>query len=94
MYPYTGETIAKAFLTGLEVKQVMSWLKNKRKKYDPMDLDPVGTERDPIHAKRIIRAYKADAEGFARGVVCGDIDPGTGAHRVARERPRFSLVKA
>lgn len=79
-YPYTGEQIAAAFLTGLELKQVRSWVEEQRKKalqrdeYAFVDFWDAEPPPDPQASRRMVIAYKRDPKAYARELVFGETD--------------------
>lgn len=105
--PYTGEQIAAAFLTGLELKQVRSWFENERKKCLKDDEDaevdfwPQDPQQDPTDSRLMVLHYNRDREGYARELVFGERDVRTGhplgewdpsLGRLARCRTADSLI--
>lgn len=84
--PYTGEQIAVAFLTGLELKQVKTWFENERKKYlqnDPYgecDFWPQVPPQDPTASRLMVLEYDRDRQAYARQLVYGERDACTGSH--------------
>lgn len=76
-YPYTGEVLALAFLSGLQVKQVKAWFENQRKKCIE-DENYLAVERpeflgmrgqDTKDAAAMSRAYNRDPKEYARSLV-------------------------
>ncbi|KAG6355074.1 hypothetical protein INS49_004155 [Diaporthe citri] len=79
-YPYTGEVLSLAILTGLQVKQVKSWFENQRKKRAE-DNDLLALQQPEIFGMRgqetkdaaaMVRQYNKDPKGYARSLVMWD----------------------
>ncbi|KAK7697936.1 hypothetical protein SLS64_013023 [Diaporthe eres] len=76
-YPYTGEVLPLAFLTGLQVKQVKAWFENQRKKCvqdeDFLALQPpeiFGMKgQETKDAAAMVREYAKDPKGYGRSFV-------------------------
>ncbi|KAI7772999.1 hypothetical protein LA080_012504 [Diaporthe eres] len=75
-YPYTGEVLPLAFLSGLQVEQVKTWFENQRRKYtdegDSLAVSPpeiFGMQgQDTKNAATMTRQYNKDPEGYARSL--------------------------
>lgn len=76
-YPYTGEVLPLAFLSGLQVKQVKTWFENQRRKYtdegDSLAVSPpeiFGMQgQDTKNAAATTRQCNKDPKGYARSLV-------------------------
>lgn len=100
-YPYTGEVLPLAFLSGLQVKQVKSWFEYQRKKCyqdgDEMCLEPPEESgmkvQDTKDAAAMMRQYKKDPKEYARSLVMWERSVRTGNHGppevLQRPRPYF-----
>lgn len=85
-YPYTGEVLPLAFLSGLQVKQVKSWFEYQRKKcVDDEDFSVLqppeifGMEgQDTKDAAAMMRKYNKDPKEYARSLVMWERSVRTG----------------
>lgn len=102
-YPYTGEVIPLAFLSGLQVKQVKAWFEYQRKKcvedQDFMSLHPPEIfgmkSQDTKDAAAMMPHYKKDPKEYARSLVMWERSVRTGNHGPPEvlQRPRPYLKK-
>jgi hypothetical protein len=102
--PYTGELLALAFLSGLQVKQVTAWFLYRRKKCikEENHLAVERTEflgmrcRDASSTAVMLRGYNMDPRGYARSIIMWERCVRTGSLGLSEEalqRPRPYLKK-
>ncbi|POS70907.1 hypothetical protein DHEL01_v210701 [Diaporthe helianthi] len=97
-YPYTGEVLPLAFLSGLQVKQVKAWFEYQRKKcvvdQDFLALQPpeiFGMKgQETKDAAAMMRQYNKDPKEYARSLVMWERCVRTGNYAVPEmlQRPR------